>query len=252
MQQGEASGKFSDCLVVDAGNSALKARWITDGRVRQTWVLDNGNEPALQAFFKERPDCRTLVCTSRGNEPELRDWFFRSEDYFFDHLWVPEIRLAYARPETLGRDRLAAMSGARARFPQTPLCVADAGTCLTADFLDPEGQHLGGIISPGLQMRFHSMHRMTGSLPLVEQAADTDLLGNSTPGCMRSGAQGGLVRELEGLFEEACRKYQMPFRLILTGGDANFLADRLKTANFVAPNLVLDGLYHALQTRFAS
>ena len=45
----------------------------------------------------------------------------------------------------------------------------DAGTCLTVDFLSDNGDHLGGKISLGIEMRYRALHNFTDKLPLIQK-----------------------------------------------------------------------------------
>ena len=56
---------------------------------------------------------------------------------------------AYDQPERLGVDRWMACIAARTAGRGSVL-VADAGTALTLDFVDADGRHQGGLITPGV------------------------------------------------------------------------------------------------------
>src|SRR5690606_15055978 len=67
------------------------------------------------------------------------------------------IALNYHTPHTLGMDRIAAAVGAWHRFPDQNVLVIDAGSCVTYDLVTAAGFFEGGVISPGLRMRFRAM-----------------------------------------------------------------------------------------------
>ena len=138
-------------------------------------------------------------------------------------------------------DRIAGVCGAQQKFPGEPCLVIDAGTCITYDFLDRQGNFLGGGISPGLMMRFQAVHTFTSKLPLVNPVEKVNLIGDSTERCIQSGVINGLAEELNGII----RRYQGEFdglRVILCGGDARFFENILKGPIFAVPELVLSGL----------
>src|SRR3546814_17254315 len=58
------------------------------------------------------------------------------------------LRNAYREPERLGVDRWLAMIAAW-HTHRGAACIANAGTALTVDVIDAQGQHLGGIIAAG-------------------------------------------------------------------------------------------------------
>jgi type III pantothenate kinase len=155
---------------------------------------------------------------------------------------------AYATPATLGADRLAAAVGAAGLWPGRAVLVVDAGTALKLDLVTADGTYHGGSIAPGLAMRLRALHEFTGRLPLLPLPAPhatVALVGGSTEGSLLSGVVNGTVAELNGLLAQYCAQHQA-LVVLLTGGDAAFLAPRLVGRIFVVPELVLLGLYRIL------
>lgn len=152
---------------------------------------------------------------------------------------------AYKTPATLGQDRIAAMAGAIKLYPHTDLLVVDAGTCITADLLTKEGVFQGGAISPGLTMRYKSLNSFTGKLPLIEHHEPMELLGRSTEESIISGVSYGVLGELNYRIHNLLKIYPN-ISVLLTGGDADFLANHLKYRIFAEPLLVHHGLLHCL------
>ena len=158
------------------------------------------------------------------------------------------LRNAYATPHTLGADRLASAVGAAMLRTGRDTLIIDAGTALKFDLVTADGTYHGGSIAPGLAMRLRALHAFTGRLPLLElPAADATipLVGDSTTGSLLSGVVNGAVAEVMGLL--AHYQQQSPaLGVLLTGGDAAFLAARLPARIFVVPELVLLGLNRIL------
>ncbi len=155
------------------------------------------------------------------------------------------IKNRYHTPETLGTDRLAAAVGAYAYFGGENCILIDAGSCITLDLL-LDGAFEGGNISPGLDMRLDAMHRFTDGLPRPAKKLPAEkLLGKTTEEALLLGALQGAVFEIEG-FIASCEQRYGAVKIALTGGDASFLADKLKREIFVLPNLVLRGLNEIL------
>ena len=151
----------------------------------------------------------------------------------------------YETPETLGRDRIAGVVGAWKLYPHKNTVVIDAGTCITYDIISDKGQFIGGNISPGLMMRFKAMHKFTASLPLVELNEQLGRFGVNTKTALQVGGQFGVIFEIEGFIDLYGQLYK-ELNVILTGGDAEFLAKKLKKEIFVNQNLVLVGLNEIL------
>jgi type III pantothenate kinase len=152
----------------------------------------------------------------------------------------------YASPATLGIDRMILASGAVLQFPKKNRLVIDAGTCITYDFIDSNDNYLGGAISPGIRLRYESLHNYTAKLPLLKKEKPIDIVGNSTTQSIHSGVINGVSFEIEGFINSVLDKNDN-FIIILTGGDAVFLAERLKNTIFANPNFLLESLNQTFQ-----
>ncbi len=152
----------------------------------------------------------------------------------------------YKTPQTLGADRIAGAVGANYLFKGHNCLVFDAGTCITHDFVDKDGNYMGGGIAPGLNMKFKALHTFTKRLPLVERPEnDYPLTGQTTQESILSGVLAGTVAELNGIIQAYLEKAD-DLTVILCGGDAGFFESKLKGRIFVIPELVLIGLHRIL------
>lgn len=151
----------------------------------------------------------------------------------------------YQTPETLGVDRIAVMAAAAIEFPGKPVLVFDIGTCMTIDFLHPDGRYYGGNISPGLDMRWSAMHQFTQRLPLATESDYTGLLGGSTLSALSSGALTGMRYEIEGYMEHFGQTYS-ELQVVFCGGNLSHFDKPYKYKIFAAPDFVLRGLFHLL------
>ena len=134
------------------------------------------------------------------------------------------LEINYSSRASLGTDRVAAAVGA-VDGSQSAL-VVDAGTAVTADIVS-RGCFMGGNISPGLALRFRSLHAYTSRLPMVEAAGELTSFGRSTETAIRDGVVNGLVWELQGAYRAARNMVPEIDRLVLCGGDSDFLAPML-------------------------
>ena len=230
--------------VIDIGNTRTKVGCFFRGELQQTHTFE-GTDWAKISEVLTNPFPANLIYSSVGPVPApewiadleargctVRELNSESRLPFENH---------YRTPATLGKDRLAAVAGARALYPGRNCLVVDAGTCITADLLTADGRYLGGNISPGIRMRLRSMHEGTARLPLVATGHWSGAPGQTTEAALRAGGQGGAALEIEGLI----RRWEVPYaqlHCLLTGGDAPLLADMIKSRIFVHPNLVLYGL----------
>ena len=156
------------------------------------------------------------------------------------------IRNEYRTPHTLGTDRLAAAIGAWAQQPGRPLLIIDAGSCITFDFVAPEGAYVGGNIAPGLHARLQAIGEFFPRLPYVEAEGHVPELGYDTETAIRSGVIEGMKHEIEGYIH--CFKAKYPQLLVfLTGGDELNFVDTIKSGIFADQFLVPRGLNHILR-----
>ena len=146
------------------------------------------------------------------------------------------------KPETVGADRLALCAAATYLFPQKNTLAIGLGTCITYNFLNKNHQFLGGSISPGLEMRFRSMHNQTALLPLVNMEWNFPLIGYDTKTNLLSGVAWGMAKEIDGIIDAYEEKFN-DFNVILTGGDTLHFAPLLKKQIFADSNLIFKGLY---------
>jgi len=149
-------------------------------------------------------------------------------------------------PASLGADRIAAVVGAMSMLPEQPLLIVDAGTCVTYEFIDPEGYYLGGNIAPGLQMRLTAMHEHTALLPLVEAKGNVPAMGIDTETAMRCGVTHGLQYEIEG-YIRLWRELFPALQVVITGGDTLTFNQEFGSIIHRDDNLVPRGLNVILQ-----
>jgi len=155
------------------------------------------------------------------------------------------IKNLYHTPETLGNDRLAAVVGANEIYPQKDILVIDAGTCITYDFIDAQGQYWGGNISPGKAMRFKALNKYTGRLPLIEEKGERSTIGVNTETAIREGVMKGIEFEIKG-YIDSLKKNHPDLLVFLTGGDGILFETSLKNLIFADIFLVLKGLNRIL------
>lgn len=147
----------------------------------------------------------------------------------------------YGTPKTLGVDRMALVAAAVNEFPNKNVLVIDAGTCITYDFVSADKEYRGGAISPGLEMRYKALHEFTSKLPLLSRKDEIQVIGNSTEESMHSGVVHGILGEIHN-FVDLYKKKNDLLTIVLTGGDTNYLANKLKIDIFAQPNFLLKGL----------
>lgn len=156
------------------------------------------------------------------------------------------LKIKYRTPGTLGTDRIAAAVGAKNEAPGHNLMIIDAGSAITIDVVDAQGNFLGGNISPGIKMRLTALHEQTSRLPLVEKEGETPKIGKDTETAIRSGVIRGICHEIEGYIAEM-RELFPELLVFLTGGDEKILTDNIKSCIFADKFLTAKGLNQILE-----
>jgi type III pantothenate kinase len=235
-------------LCIDQGNSSTKVGVFNQTELVETFIFEKfGKADVLtltDRFFIDR-----CIISSVTSDNEEFIWFLETSfDYFIElsHKTAVPIENRYATPETLGKDRLAAVIGASFIKQNTDILIVDAGTAITYDFIDAQNIYHGGNIAPGLNLRLRALHEFTHKLPLVESKEESPLLGNSTDSAILSGAIYGIVFEMDGYINVLKIKYPQ-LSVFLTGGSTFYFDTKLKNAIFAERNLVLIGLNRILQ-----
>ena len=234
-------------LIIDIGNSSCKSALYNGmemaefhkGSNREIEILDRWNN----RYTIEKAIVSSVITIPQEIEQQLTA-LGCPVLHFSNKIPLP-VKILYKTPHTLGADRLAAIIGAQGEAPDKDILVIDAGSAITYDFLDAQGNYHGGDIAPGADMRLQSLHEHTNKLPRIAKDGDTPPLGYDTETAIRSGVINGIVYEIEGHISELKKKY--PTLLVfLTGGDQKTLIYKIKSCIFADEFLVLKGLNRIL------
>ena len=230
-------------LTIDKGNTRTKTAIFDGDRLIKKQIWDKFGYRELNKLRKDKPQIQRIVLSTVTiiSEAFQKRILKDKGNIILSHKTKIPIKNNYKTPKTLGNDRLAAVIGANELYPKTNCLVIDAGTCLKYDFINNKGTYIGGTISPGMNMKLEAMHRFTAKLPKFELSKYDGLYGRNTKESMITGAQMATLLEMEGFIGRYSEKYSH-LKVILTGGDSNYFAKRLKRKIFVHPNLVLVGL----------
>lgn len=155
----------------------------------------------------------------------------------------PWFSLGDTDPAQIGADRVMAMLAGRAEgAPDAAYCVIDAGSALTVDYVS-RGQHQGGYVVPGLGLSRAVLGQQTARIGTVRPEFYSALL---EPGRVTQRAvEHGIRRQLIAFCQDAIANPPCAVaRVLLTGGDAEWLLGHLAGPIERADDLVFDGLSH--------
>ena len=247
-------------IVVDIGNTRVKVGYFQGEELLAVNAYPHQDFPqsvlTSEAWRQFSPRSKYLGLVSVGNAEMVKatETLLEAEPGLemrrIDRDTALPIGSRYGSPQTLGMDRVCAAVAGYQRAGSGPVLVIGAGTAVTYDYVDAHGDYLGGAISPGMRTRFRALHDYTAALPMIDAEGDLPWVGDSTETCIRSGVVHGLVSEIEGFIAHYGSLSSAPLPVFLTGGDALYLGNQVKSPTFADPNLLLYGInalirYHA-------
>lgn len=238
-------------LLVDIGNTRLKWGVATDSQIitGQPFINNRLERRELVEAWKDisSPKRLAISCVSAK---QLLDLVQSVALELWPGIEVIPVKSqaqafgvvnAYQQPEKLGVDRWVSLVAVRHQYPGAA-CVVDCGTAITVDVIDVNGNHLGGLISPGLSLMKKSLAQGTEALQFSETKQPFGL-ANYTEAAIYNGTLAAAI----GLVEHVLFKQPPNTQLILTGGDAQLIAEQLNFTPIINPDLVLRGLLYVLE-----
>ena len=233
-------------LCLDFGNTRLKAAIFDGQEFREQINLESDSPESIQSILKMYKPGKAILSSVINHNVEIESILASSTTF---HKVSDQTKTAFTVPsgkrETIGADRLALIAAAVHFYPKKNNLVIALGSCITYNFVNQYHQFLGGSISPGMRMRFKSMHDYTAKLPLIEAwSFDTGIpiVGYDTGTNMLSGVVHGMASELDGIINKYIERYGN-FNVLLTGGNSAFFASQLKNKIFADSNFLFKGLY---------
>jgi len=248
-------------LTVDIGNSRIKwAAWQAETIVARGAMAHASeiNAMALKELFLtlDRPEAVFALCVA-GDELSrvLSEWVKQRWQLDVEFLKTQKrfdnIINAYGNPGQHGADRWAAVVAAHQAHPGFSICIINAGTAITFDFINKDGQHLGGYILPS----YVTMHQaLLADTANVDSTMDMQLSENSVPDNTSDAVNQGLHRFLRSgirdMYQFAEQAMDAPVRVVISGGFAETILNYpgMPVMDH-EPDLVMQGLYTIMKQR---
>ena len=234
-------------LVLDVGNSLLKIALFEKSELIQKFKFSENYKRNIEDIISKYKVTHSIISNVGRIDDSTINILKESTSLLLvsNQLKIPFKNL-YKSKNTLGQDRLALVSSAAFNFPNENVLIVDVGSCITYDFKNNNNEYLGGGISPGISMRFKSLNTFTSNLPLIDFDSIYQLIGNNTKNSITSGVVNGTISEINGIIQQYREEFKN-IRIILTGGDSNFLLKRIKNTIFADRNFLLIGLNKLLE-----
>ena len=175
-----------DVLAIDAGNTntvigvyngdELVADWRmhTDtDKMADEWASTLITLMGHRGYKLEDIDAAILSSVVPPVTTALREMV---EEYLHTRLLIVEpgiktgVKINVDNPREVGADRIVNTLAAHVRYGG-PAIVIDFGTATTFDVISPDGEYLGGAISPGLTVASDALFRYTAQLRRIELVA---------------------------------------------------------------------------------
>ncbi len=249
-------------LAIDVGNTNVTIGVFDGARLAHSWRLaalrertaDELGILVTRLFEQVRVPVSSVTGIALASvvPPLTRPMEEMCERYFSQTALVVDasnagIPIRYTPAGDVGADRLVDAVAAWEKFGRAggiPLVVVDFGTATTFNVISAQGEYLGGIICPGINISAEALFQRAARLPRVDVRKPPVVIGQNTVNAMQSGLFFGYVEMVDGLVRRI--RAELPDGdtavVLATGGLAGVLSGESATIQHVDENLTLDGL----------
>jgi type III pantothenate kinase len=234
-------------LTIDIGNTQTKLGIFDGLELQSTQKFSNTETIPWQSILDTHKITHSILSQVGNVQSDLKTLYNNTQCVEVHHQLQLPFTSDYDPFENLGIDRVVGLAAAAYLFPRENVLIIDAGTCITYDLMTAKAHHLGGVISPGLMMRYQAMHMFTYQLPHLEIQAPSSFPPTNTDEAIHHGVVSSVIAEIKAFISRF--ESSIPtFRIILTGGDAGFLSKRVKNGILADENFLAIGLNLLLET----
>ncbi len=237
-------------LLVDVGNTRLKWACSIDDKIIErnlfAWQTETLEEPLDSQWNNlDQPEA-VLVSNVAGDlvRKNITNWCQKNWKVKPVFAVVEDVccgvKNSYSETTRLGVDRWLAMIAAW-NLCKKNVCVIDCGSAVTIDVVSKNGQHEGGMISPGLALSGRALTDHTHALT-ADQRKSFPLLANNTEDAINSGCYHQLIGSIHHVLTKIGEQFDSDMEYIITGGDAELVMAALDIKMSHEPDLVLNGL----------
>ena len=240
-------------LAVDVGNTQTVLGLYRDGDLVEHWRVATdrsrtGDELAVLLGGLLDPDAVDGICLSTTVPSIVREWERLADRWAHAALLVvgPGVRtgipIRYDDPREVGPDRIVNAVAVRARYG-APAIVVDFGTSTNFDVVSAEGEYVGGVLAPGIEISMEALFARAARLVNVDFAAPESVVGKTTVGGLQSGLVYGFAGQVDGIVGRIRDELGAPdATVVATGGLAELIAPHSSVIEHVDPFLTLEGL----------
>lgn len=151
------------------------------------------------------------------------------------------VNIVIDNPAQLGSDLVVDAAAGIAEYP-LPLIIFDMGTATTASVIDKNGNYLGGMIIPGVNISLNALTAGTSQLPKINLVPPKKVIGRNTVDCMKSGILFGTAASLDGIVDRIEAELGEKATVVATGGLAGSIIPYCNRKIILDDELLLKGL----------
>ncbi len=239
-------------LAVDVGNTQTVFGLFDGPTLSEHWRIATeaqrtGDE--LGALVSRFLDLDRVggICLSSTVPRLVREYEAFAERYAHAALLILEpgvrtgIPIRYDNPRELGPDRLANAVAGKQRYG-APCIVVDFGTSTNFDVVSADGEYVGGVLAPGVEVSMDALFVRAARLIKVDVVEPQSVIGKSTASALQSGLVYGFAGQVDGIVERIRGELGSEAPAVATGGLAELIAPHSRTIGRVDPFLTLEGL----------
>jgi type III pantothenate kinase len=239
-------------LAVDVGNTQTALGLYPDGELTDHWRLatersTTADELGVLLGGLLELEAVSGICLASTVPVLVREWELLSSKWASAPLLVvgPGVKtgipIRYDDPREVGADRIVNAVAAKERYG-APVVVVDFGTSTNFDVVSSDGEYVGGVIAPGIEVSMDALFARAARLVKVDYAAPPAVIGKTTVGGLQSGLVYGFAGQVDGIVGRIREELGAPAPAIATGGLADLVAPHSQVIERVDPFLTLDGL----------
>jgi type III pantothenate kinase len=239
-------------LAIDVGNTQTGFGLYEGAELREHWRVAterNRSGDELGALFASFVDLSSVKGVAMASTvPQLHRAY---EDFCKEYAKAellevgPGIKtgvpVRYDDPRDVGPDRIANAVAAVERYG-APCIVVDFGTSTNFDVVSPEGEYVGGVLAPGIEISMEALAARAARLFRIDFAAPETVIAKNTAASLQSGLVYGFAGQVDGIVERIRGELGVEAQTVATGGLADLIAPHARTLDQIDPFLTLEGV----------
>ena len=239
-------------LAVDVGNTQTVLGLFDGERLaeyRRLASIASRTGDELGALIGEMFDLETVdgICLSSTVPALVREFELFAERWAQAPILVvgpgakTGMPVRYDDPREVGPDRVVNAVAAKERYGD-PCIAVDFGTSTNFDVVSAEGEYIGGVLAPGIEISMDALFARAARLMRVDFTEPPSVIGKTTVHSLQSGLVYGFAGQVDRIVEEIRGELGADAPAIATGGLADIVVPHARTIQQVDRHLTLEGL----------